>query len=326
MKRSHAGFLATGALGLIAAIAVPVTIAMARGTTPASTMATTKQVAPAAPLLTPAANVGIMVESCGYSHTTNADPILMPGMAGMSMLHDFFGNTATSAASTPSSLIGGTTTCNTPHDSSAYWMPALYVNGQKITPLHSLIYWVAPRTSNVVTPPAGLELIAGNEHATSPQPLSVVAWNCQIGGLPVGRRATQPVPCPTGMEKVTITFPNCWDGRTLAGAAQNNATYAIGATCPAGFPVMIPQIVFHALYRLPAGIVTLSSGPGTVASVNTEHADFMSGWNQDALTSIVNSCINSHLHCNPSGTITPRANPGGGPAARPTPSMSALTT
>lgn len=65
---------------------------------------------PAPPLAVPAANVGIMVEKCGYSHSSNADPILMPEMSGMSMLHNFFGNTGTAASSTAATLRGGPTT------------------------------------------------------------------------------------------------------------------------------------------------------------------------------------------------------------------------
>ena len=36
-------------------------------------------------------NGGGFAVSCGFSHSASADPIVMPGHAGMSHLHEFFG-------------------------------------------------------------------------------------------------------------------------------------------------------------------------------------------------------------------------------------------
>jgi hypothetical protein len=96
------------------------------------------------------------------------------------MAHDFFGNTATSATSTAASLVGGTTTCSTSADASAYWTPVLYQNGVSITPTRNLIYWAGLHASDPVVsvPPPGLEMIAGNENAMAPQSTSVIGWRC----------------------------------------------------------------------------------------------------------------------------------------------------
>ena len=92
------------------------------------------------PTVAPGASV-IITDTCLYSHKANDDPILDPGKPGQSMAHDFFGNTSTSATSTAATLVGGSTTCSTSDDASAYWTPVLYQNGVAITPLRNLIYW-----------------------------------------------------------------------------------------------------------------------------------------------------------------------------------------
>lgn len=176
-----------------------------------------------------------------------------------------------------------------------------------MTPQRAVLYWIAPATATVVTTPEGLQLIAGNEHATSPVGAAMVSWSCVVGGVTLARGA-MPVGCAEGLERVAITFPNCWDGHTLAGASQTNAVYAVAGVCPAGFPVMIPQLVVHVLYRVGDTDVTLSSAPGQTASPATAHADFINGWNQSTLAAIVSGCITSHLHCDAQGQITPRAN------------------
>ena len=49
---------------------------------------------------------------CDSSHIAPDDPIVHPNMAGMSHLHQFFGNRTTNAASTAQSLRGQATTCS----------------------------------------------------------------------------------------------------------------------------------------------------------------------------------------------------------------------
>ena len=58
-------------------------------------------------------NPGIFTDTCDRSSTAPDDPIMMPGMTGMSMQHDFFGNRKVDASSTAASLRGGATTCTT---------------------------------------------------------------------------------------------------------------------------------------------------------------------------------------------------------------------
>jgi hypothetical protein len=242
----------------------------------------------------------LITDTCRYSHEANDDPILDPGKPGQSMAHDFFGNVTTSATSTASSLVGRATTCSTSQDASAYWTPVLYQDGVAVTPMYNLVYWAGLHAQRpaVVAPPAGLELIAGDENATSPQSTSVVAWRCADPERQIA--SPRPVNCAgtRGLE-LRVTFPSCWNGHTLNGASQTNVVYPEpDARCPAGYPVRIPTIIFHVVYPItsPANL-TLSMGPGMQGSTDTAHGDFINGWNQSVLARVINGCAGKSHTC-----------------------------
>src|SRR6201996_8196837 len=224
---------------------------------------------------------GIFTDRCRFSHEAADDPILMPGMTGESMQHDFFGNTTTSASSTASTLLGKTTTCSTSADASAYWTPVLYQNGQPLQPTSALIYWRQTRAlaAEVKAMPAGISLIAGNEKAMQPQSLKVIRWTCS-GDQSARDVTSTPHNCRGDrMLRLIVTFPSCWDGHTLPGAAQTNAVYPVRGRCPASHPVVIPQIVFHVNYpTASAAGLTLSMSPTMRGSTDTAHVDFINGW------------------------------------------------
>lgn len=249
----------------------------------------------------PTGGIGIFTDTCRRTKTAPNDPILMPGMTGMSMQHDFFGNTGTTASSLTASLVGGSTSCTTTADSSAYWTPVLYQNGSALTPTSTLIYWRAPvgAQSSVKTIPAGLTMIAGNESALAPQGKQTIGWTCS--GTAKVKLSDSPQDCESAsMLRLVITFPNCWDGHTLDGAKQTNVVMMTGKTCPSSHPAQIPQIVFHANYPTPSAAgLTLSVGPSTQGPITTEHADFMNGWNEPVLTSDVNACVVTGTRCGP---------------------------
>jgi len=286
------------------------TSAAAPMTTPPSTTPSSAP-APVTPTTSlPTANAGeatptseaseLISDTCLYSHEANDDPILMPGQAGQSMAHDFYGNVTTSATSTATSLVGGSTTCSTSADASAYWTPVLYQNGVAITPERNLIYWAGLHATDptVTAPPVGLEMIAGVENATSPQSVRVVAWRC-ADQMPQVASAT-PVNCAgtRGLE-LRVTFPSCWNGNTLDGASQTNVVYPeTDAGCPAGYPVRIPTVIFHVIYPITSTTgLTLSMGPGQQGSTDTAHGDFINGWNQSVLSRLISGCASPSLTC-----------------------------
>jgi hypothetical protein len=245
---------------------------------------------------------GIFTDRCRFSHEAADDPILMPAMAGMSMQHDFYGNTTTNASSTASTLLGKPTTCSTSADASAYWTPVLYQNGQPLQPLSALIYWRQTRElASVVHPmPAGISLIAGDEKATQPQSLTVIRWTCS-GDKHTPDATSTPHDCGGDqLLRLVVTFPSCWDGHSLDGATQANAVYPVDGRCPASHPVVIPQIVFHVNYPTSSAAgLTLSMSPTMQGSIDTAHVDFINGWDQALLARNTSVCIAARLRCGP---------------------------
>jgi hypothetical protein len=260
-------------------------------------------------------NPGIFTDTCTLTKTLPNDPIMMPGMTGMSMQHDFFGNPAVDAHSTSKSMVGASSSCSTAADSSAYWTPVLYQDGKAMEPKSTLLYWRAPAASasSVKTMPAGMTMIAGNEAATSAQSDTIVDWTCTPSATDLNPgRSTAPHDCGSGFLRLIITFPNCWDGHSLNGMGQKNVVYqgADGA-CPSSHPVQIPQIVMHVAYPTStASNLTLSIGPTQAGPTVTGHADFMMGWNQPRMDADVAACIDSQTRCG--RTTGPLATPMGG--------------
>jgi hypothetical protein len=262
----------------------------------------------------PTGGTGIFTDTCLRTKTAPNDPILMPGMTGQSMQHDFFGNVATTASSVTTELVGGQTKCTTTADASAYWTPVISQSGTALIPKSTLIYWRAPQGAQraVQTIPAGLTMIAGNESSSSPQGVQIIGWTCS--GTQRVRLAAAPQDCAAGSSvRLVITFPNCWDGHTLDGAKQDNVVAMTGTSCPSSHPVQIPQVVLHINYPTStASGLTVSTGPTTDGSITTEHADFMNGWNQPVVTADVNACVVTGTRCGPvSGA---EATPKGGKA------------
>lgn len=255
------------------------------------------------------AGQGFFRSHCVYSHTATDDPILMPDMPGQSMVHDFFGNATTRAASTAATLsAAGTTSCLAPGDTSAYWVPALYEHGTRIVPKEMTIYYrtAGRRTSTIATLPQGLQMIAGNETAMTPQSTSVAYWNCGANAG-VAKSAAPPASCPAGSQLVlSLDFPDCWDGHTLAGASQKNVVYAVRGACPADHPVAIPQLSVHVRYPISTGAgLTLSMGPTAnvmPGSIYSAHADVINAWTPSVLASLVTQCDDGHQQC---GTVGP---------------------
>jgi len=262
-----------------------------------------------------AAGRGFFRSRCDYSHTRPDDPILMPGKPGMSMVHDFFGNTSTTADSTAAGLRAAThTSCLAPGDTSAYWVPALYQHGTRVVPDRALVYYrdAGRKAATIQTLPPGLQMIAGDEAAMAPQSTKVAYWNCGARAN-VRKSALPPASCPAGSQLVlSLVFPDCWNGHTLAGASRQNVAYAVGggSGCPSGYPVAIPQVVIHVHYPISRGDgLTLSMGPSANTmphSIYTAHADLFNAWDPNVLASLVERCDGGHLLC---GTVGPANQP-----------------
>lgn len=263
-------------------------------------------------------NPGIFTDRCAVTKEEPDDPIMMPGMTGVSMQHDFFGFTQPTASTVTSDLVGKPTSCTTTADSSAYWLPVLYQNGKALKPSTALIYWRAPAASakHVQAMPQGMTMIAGDEKATTPQSDKIIDWTCTQGkNEKAPARSDAPHDCTAGHYlRLVVTFPNCWDGHNLNGKGQQNVVYAAAnGTCPSSHPVQIPQIVFHVSYPTRSGSgITLSIGPNNQGPATTGHADFMNGWTQQRMNADTAACIDTQTRCGP--VTGPDATPQGGKA------------
>jgi len=305
LSRHRRVVIAVGTVLAIALVGGGTAYAMTSRTTQAGTPA------PAAPPMVMKSRSGqatagqpqsaIFTDTCALARTANDDPILYPGQAGVAMLHNFFGNTAVTAGSTAATLTGGPTNCSTSADASSYWTPVLYQNGQPLTPSKILLYWRAPGRDAATTQsmPAGISMIAGDERATAPQSASIVRWQCFAGGSAASSSNT-PHDCGSGQQlRLVMTFPSCWDGHTLDGAAQTNVVYpGKQDACPADHPVRIPQVVLHETYpTASAANLTLSMGPGQAGSTDTAHADCVNGWTQATCDADAATCIAGGKAC-----------------------------
>jgi hypothetical protein len=253
------------------------------------------------------------ITGCLYSHSAYDDPIKFPGQRGASHLHDFFGSKTTNFASTLNSMLDSPTTCGTKEDTSAYWMPALFRNGVKISPsgawsstaVRQKFYYRDDHysPSTVVEPfPPDFRMIQGFHDATSVANAnahgarwgSKMWWGCEDNS--VGGKPTMPVDCKTGIMTLHITFPSCWDGVMVQGdaIAAGHVKYPAGMKCPAGFTRALPILIER--FEYPVGSsssgIAFSSGPAYTA-----HADFWNTWDQDKLTSLVNNCLNLNRNC-----------------------------
>lgn len=249
------------------------------------------------------AGVGSFRVACAPSHDGVFDPIVFPGQLPAGHQHEFYGSTETGPSSAPGSVIASPTTCSDSADSSGYWHPTVFFDGARARASLASIYYTQRTTSKPVADlqswPAGLRVIAGDGQAQSPQNTFIVWWDCD--GVDLDHQPTAPT-CPTnsrGLE-VNVRFPDCWDGANLDSADhKSHMSYSVNTggvfRCDAAHPVALPYL--HMIFRwdgqFPSGeSVTLSSG-----STLTFHADFMNGWNQERLESLIGQCIKTQTEC-----------------------------
>ena len=243
----------------------------------------------------PQGRVGQFVVECTYSHSAPDDPIVHPGMTGMSHRHDFYGATEVDASSTAASLLGGDTTCDKTVDTAAYWHPTLYDHDEVVVPHKIAAYYrAAPGIdpTRVVTMPVGLALVAGDPTATTPQAGEATGWTCgSTSGI------SDDVPeCPVGAPlRLVLTFQDCWDGTHLeAEDTQSHAAYSVDGACPSSHPVSIPQITMSIAFPIsgPGHDLRLASG-----NIYSAHGDFFNAWDPEGLQREIDMCIHRGAVC-----------------------------
>jgi hypothetical protein len=155
-------------------------------------------------------------------------------------------------------------------------------------------YRVAPGVDreDVVAFPLGLAAIAGDATASSAQPTGVVGFACGRGG---GVTSAFPS-CPEGAPlQLRVTFPDCWDGEHLDSEDhRSHLAYSGRRGCGDRHAVALPRLTLVVHYPVtgdPRGL-ELASG-----DARTAHADFLNGWDEDALAREVASCLHTSVVC-----------------------------
>lgn len=257
---------------------------------------------------------GSFVVICPYSHRLPDDPILFPGQPGASHTHDFYANKTTKALSTLASMRAGDTTCNVDADTAGYWVPSANLGDSSPLPLRLRVYYLATLGQTVDDMPRGIQLLAGDRSATSPDDNPVVSWSC--GAKPGAKTpiSTHPYDCGYWARRLDfvdgvvgiITFPNCWDG---AGLLPADVTDPVDGVCPVDFPDVLPivslRIHLGIMHPCNAGTtckardaadadirLSLSSG-----AYYTLHADFWNTWQQHRLDAFTQRCLVEATRC-----------------------------
>jgi Domain of unknown function (DUF1996) len=262
----------------------------------------------------PPSRVVNFLAHCGVSRFGRDDPIVYPGQPGRSHHHTFFGSRAINAHATPASLRAASTTCGRKSETAAYWVPTLFRNGRRVTPVRATAYYTLRRFSGVRPYPASLKMIAGDADVRRPQPLGVVWWSCGPFSN-VRRSSSVPPRCPprsgpmgarlvfrtAGRTRnpepslqLHVRFPDCWDGRRLDSPDHKaHMAYQSAGECPGSHPVRVPSLILIVVYPIRAGDgVALASG-----GQYSGHADFINAWDQKELSRIVTDCSQARPRC-----------------------------
>lgn len=243
----------------------------------------------------PQGQVGQFVAKCTYSHSAPDDPIVHYQHPGRSHRHDFYGAVDTNAFSTAEQLLGSATTCDKPADTAAYWQPTLYDGDEVVEPLHLNAYYrAAPGVDPAVVEafPLGLELIAGDASASTPQRGEAAGWVCGSST----RFSISPPNCPdTAPLHMLLTFPDCWDGEHLrSDDFHSHAAYSAEGECPPSHPVHVPQLTVSVKYPISGSEHDLRLASGNTYST---HGDFLNSWEPEGLQEAIDICIGRDVVC-----------------------------
>jgi hypothetical protein len=239
------------------------------------------------------------VSVCRYSHTSQDDPIVFPGISGATHHHDFFANVSTKADSTYDSLQDARSLCRIDGDTAAYWTPSLYDSGERVEPTGVRVYYTPGRKNHLsIRPfPAGLKVVAKENNVKA-------TWAC-VGPGRVGRGSEDVPTCPQGSHLVLRhRFPDCWNGRDLDVADHtSHMAFSMRGACPSSHDVPVPALSVNVHYPTDGGDVVLGMPDMPVPP----HADFFNAWDQPTLERLVRVCLNAGLHCGarpPTGRTT----------------------
>lgn len=274
--------------------------------------------------------VGAFRFICMPGQLKKDDPIVYPGLPGRSHLHQFFGNDTADAYSTYASLRqSGNSTCMSPVNRSAYWVPALLNGkGQVVRPDYVTIYYKRrPKSDPVVSDPShpqyqgkavalpnGLRFIFGrdilNLQDASTGHLDFVC-DGPVSFTPNEWKNLEDAQrgCPSGNRiGARLSAPDCWDGKNLDSADhRSHVAYASYGSwgylkCPVTHPYVIPTFTMGIWYSQAPGEVysfvsdDLDTSP-THKRGDTFHADFFMAWDPIVHDLWEKNCLDKMLNC-----------------------------
>lgn len=265
---------------------------------------------------------------CNAGQLLRDDPIVYPGQPGKSHLHQFYGNTAANANSTYKSLREtGQSTCMSPLNRSAYWMPAMLDgSGSVVRPDFVAIYYKRrpksdPKCSlssgdpqaegNCVNLPNGLKFIFGYDMLSGKAPTGKLWFNCQGPGSVSGQYKTLPeaaAKCPAGAQLgAVIEAPDCWDGKNLDSANhRDHVSYGSYGDwgyykCPSTHPYVIPAFTLGAWFTSDANTANWRFSSDemmpNLPRGTTFHADFFMAWDPATHQMWEDNCLDKKLNC-----------------------------
>ncbi len=275
--------------------------------------------------------VGAFRFICGPGQANYDDPIVYPGLPGKAHLHNFFGNLNANGMSNYESLRkSGRSTCTNDLNRSAYWIPALMDGrGNYVKPnLMSTYYKRLPAADAIakgfdpVPIPPAMRGIFGWNYATPSVPqkrranfLCAEKWTPKGPGGSMEQALNECKAVPDGPDKklmAQLTMPPCWNGKDLDSAdhrshladAYSDVSTGYKSRCPASHPKLIPTFTTTVEWTIAAGDNTdlweFSSGhmalPGTPRG-DTYHMDLYMSWNDRALKTWTDNCIDKMLSC-----------------------------
>lgn len=245
------------------------------------------------------------------------DPIVDPGVMPTSHEHTFFGNRSVTDTSTDASLQASSagTTCVLPQDTAAYWVPVA-CNGpcvdmfgaptdqnpvNVVKPVKIFGYYFGTKGVKVGQFPSNLEMVGGNSHATAPPTdKTQIEFHCGNGGSHHSPVRTYPYDCTAangvqGTDGVVavVLFPYCLASDGSVGYGDPT----LGRSCPAG-TTTLGQVQIHVHYGSgTSGFQTGSKLNFTSGPYWTFHGDWMNGWQQSKLQSLVSGCLDVNKDC-----------------------------
>jgi hypothetical protein len=277
--------------------------------------------------------VGAFRFVCNAGQVLRDDPVVYPGQPGKSHVHQFFGNTGANAYSTYQSLrTSGQSTCMSPLNRSAYWMPAMLDGkGNVVRPDHMTVYYKRrpisdPKCSlssgdvraegNCVPLPNGLRFVFGYDMITGKSPTGFVYFNCAGPTASPGHYSdltTALANCPAGEGNrvgAVIKAPACWDGKNLDSPNhRDHVAYHVRDpntginACPADHSYVIPTFTLQAWWHVgaedDAKLWSLSSDSmrPDLPKGSTFHADWFGAWDNTIMGMWMDNCINKMLNC-----------------------------